>query len=127
MPDSAEIANLKDRAARLQESTYQGMWPVVVEAAEVIKELVPGAPRRAWPAELVAELADEQDGICALCGEPVGTDPVHVDHIIPVAYGGGHERSNLQLAHASCNMAKRHDVDPSDLLRYLEHRYMGRP
>jgi 5-methylcytosine-specific restriction endonuclease McrA len=51
---------------------------------------------------------------------------VDVDHKIPFCYGGGHERTNLQLAHPSCNRSRRSSVDPRDLLRYLEDRYMNR-
>gem|GEM_PF-1688808 len=126
-PNDLNLDDLKWRAAQLDESSYRQMWPVVVDASRAIKEIVPTAPRRAWPSELVAELFEEQGGICPLCGEPLGDAPVHVDHIIPMAYGGGHERSNLQVTHAQCNQAKQHGVDPRDLLRYLEHRYMQRP
>jgi 5-methylcytosine-specific restriction endonuclease McrA len=51
---------------------------------------------------------------------------VDVDHKIPFCYGGGHERTNLQLAHASCNRSRQSSVAPRDLLRYLESRYMNR-
>ncbi|KRF39989.1 hypothetical protein ASH01_19565 [Terrabacter sp. Soil811] len=69
---------------------------------------------------------DGQSGLCALCEEPMQRDDVDVDHKIPFSYGGGHERANLQLAHSSCNRSRRNSVDPRDLLRYLEDRYMNR-
>ena len=50
---------------------------------------------------------------CGICGESLGgpllvfdARAVHVDHIVPFDIGGGHELSNLQLAHADCNIRK---------------------
>jgi 5-methylcytosine-specific restriction endonuclease McrA len=122
----ADLDDLSQRAARLEEESYRELWPVVVEASTVIQEIYP-SQRRAWPARLVPELREEQDDLCALCGEPLGSQEVHVDHRIPHSYGGGNERSNLQVTHASCNLGKRNAVDARDLLRYLEHRYLDRP
>lgn len=54
--------------------------------------------------------------------EPHGYE---VDHIIPFKYGGGNERTNIQLARPPCNLQKGSTVDPHDLLKYLEDRYMN--
>lgn len=62
------------------------------------------------PSELV-----ERDGLeCGICGEKVNMsarwpapDSASVDHIVPVSHGGGHDLSNLQLSHWSCNHKKR--------------------
>lgn len=124
-PEVAELDELGQRAARLEEASFQELWTAVAEASAAVKEVVP-VQRRAWPAHMVPELRHEQDDQCALCGAPLGDDPVHIDHRIPFSFGGGHERSNLQVAHAACNQSKRNEVDPRELLRYLEHRYLDR-
>lgn len=56
----------------------------------------------------------ERDGWqCGICGEDVDPelqfpDPrsATLDHIVPIFYGGGHTRDNVQLAHFFCNTSK---------------------
>lgn len=57
-------------------------------------------------------------GICGICHEPI--DPSlpwsdkmcrTLDHIVPLAKGGTHEPSNVQLAHAVCNSRKCDRLD----------------
>lgn len=45
-------------------------------------------------------------GICQLCGGRVSWRSASIDHILPLAAGGKHERVNAQLAHRSCNSRK---------------------
>ena len=49
-----------------------------------------------------------RDGlVCQLCGGDVGDRAdLHIDHIIPLARGGGSGPSNLQVTHAACNLLK---------------------
>ena len=63
---------------------------------------------------------DKSDGTCALCGGRVADPSVWwdwdgktwmplaptVDHIMPLARGGSHTWSNVQLAHNRCNVLK---------------------
>lgn len=56
---------------------------------------------------------DRDGGTCQLCHEPVDPDlpwphPMRatLDHVIPLARGGMHERANVQLAHMRCNSVK---------------------
>lgn len=50
-------------------------------------------------------IMNETPEICGLCGEgPHENDPWTVDHIIPAAVGGTNARTNLQRAHALCNL-----------------------
>jgi len=56
-----------------------------------------------------------QNGLCFYCGEPLGDDPIHVDHIIPRAFLRHDEIWNLVRAHSVCNLAK------SDLLPPRAH------
>lgn len=57
--------------------------------------------------KLVRDLHAAQDGQCGICGQVINDlGPTHVDHIIPRAKGGSDRLTNLQLAHARCNMAK---------------------
>lgn len=121
-----DLEDLRSRAARLEEESYRELWAMVVDSASALKEIAPNR-RRPWLKNVVSELRALQGGRCALCGEPLGSSDVDVDHKIPFCYGGGNERGNIQLAHAPCNRRKRAAVDPSDLLRYLEDRYMNRP
>lgn len=59
------------------------------------------------------EIAVRDDWTCQLCVIEVDPtlrypDPLSasLDHVIPIARGGQHVRSNLQLAHLVCNMSK---------------------
>ena len=54
---------------------------------------------------LSARLFKLQRGKCTCCGLPLG-DNYHLDHIFPVALGGAHEDSNIQLLCKSCNLKK---------------------
>ena len=40
---------------------------------------------------------------CQYCG---ATDDLHIDHIHPVAFGGGNEMKNLQVLCRDCNLRK---------------------
>jgi 5-methylcytosine-specific restriction enzyme A len=46
---------------------------------------------------------DQADTVCALCGYPGATE---VDHIVPLAWGGADDLSNLQAAHKTCHAEK---------------------
>lgn len=52
-------------------------------------------------------------GVCQLCCEPIDPElkwphPLSrtLDHVVPLMLGGTHEPSNVQLAHARCNISK---------------------
>jgi 5-methylcytosine-specific restriction endonuclease McrA len=51
-------------------------------------------------------LFDAAGGICAICGEAMTFADASIDHIVPLARGGKHERANLQVAHRVCNSVK---------------------
>src|SRR5215208_8265385 len=54
-------------------------------------------------------LWDKSGAKCWLCEEPLNraSDDIHPDHDTPEADGGPSNLKNLNLAHASCNKAKR--------------------
>jgi hypothetical protein len=75
--------------------------------------------RRAIEAAAYVELVhrhkvfERDQWTCQLCGDPVLPDaevphPLAptIDHIVPLAKGGTHEASNVQLAHFLCNSTK---------------------
>ena len=52
-------------------------------------------------------------GVCALGGEPFKPGQrIHVDHIVPIAFGGTDDLTNLRATHGRCNM--RRGVRPGD-------------
>jgi 5-methylcytosine-specific restriction endonuclease McrA len=46
------------------------------------------------------------EGRCGICNEDLSSADFHVDHIVPLARGGAHCMSNVQLAHPLCNIRK---------------------
>ena len=49
------------------------------------------------------------NGVCHICGQPAADA---IDHIVPVAWGGSDDPSNLAPAHTSCNTAKGDSAPP---------------
>lgn len=121
----SDLSDLQARAGKLERDSFNELWTLVAATASTLTQLNP-TQRRPWLASVVADMRIDQDNLCALCGEPLTDSDIEVDHKVPFCYGGGHERANLQLAHMACNRNKRATVDPHDLLRYLEDRYMNR-
>lgn len=64
-----------------------------------------GAPGNGWTAADVENQYKAQRGRCFYCKKNLGKD-FHREHVIPLARGGHHCRSNMVLACAACNMAK---------------------
>lgn len=61
----------------------------------------------------------KRDGFrCVYCGATPVQAPLHVDHVVPVAEGGGNDPANLVTACDSCNLGKgavpleQHKFDP---------------
>ncbi|WP_084336490.1 HNH endonuclease [Pseudomonas indica] len=119
-----EPKDLESRAALIARNAYDEFWINLIECSQILQNLAP-AKRRPWIIDVVRDLHRKQGGLCALCNQPLELSEMDVDHKIPFCYGGGNESSNIQLAHSSCNRSKRAEVDPHDLLRYLEDRYMN--
>lgn len=66
----------------------------------------PGVRRRNLPRRLREAVIARDGYVCGLCGDDVASDDVHIDHILPVAHGGGDQLDNLQVAHSLCNIRK---------------------
>ncbi|MFO7296669.1 MAG: HNH endonuclease signature motif containing protein [Clostridia bacterium] len=65
----------------------------------------------------LTEIAARDQKICGLCGKPVNMllsgmdmDGPTIDHVVPLSKGGNDTRSNVQLAHRSCNLRKNNKI-----------------
>jgi 5-methylcytosine-specific restriction endonuclease McrA len=65
-----------------------------------------------------AKLRMLQNGKCAYCRASLKKAGEHLDHVMPLALGGKHEDSNLQLLCPPCNMSKN-AKHPHDFAREL--------
>jgi CRISPR/Cas system Type II protein with McrA/HNH and RuvC-like nuclease domain len=117
---------LKHRAKSLEDNSFYDLFQTLVECSDILKKIRSTKKRRLWIDKVIREIYDTQDGKCAICGESIELGSYEVDHIVPFCYGGGNERANIQLACLKCNRSKGKSVEPHDLLRYLEDRYMNR-
>ena len=76
-----------------------------------------GVTGTGWSPADVAEVRKAQRGLCAYCAAKLGKG-YHRDHIMPLIRGGAHDRRNLQLLCAPCNLSKG-ARDPIDHARTL--------
>jgi 5-methylcytosine-specific restriction endonuclease McrA len=53
-----------------------------------------------------AAIRERDLGMCGICGEFVAVEDQSLDHVVPLARGGTHEPTNVQLAHRRCNSRK---------------------
>ncbi|MFZ4702303.1 MAG: HNH endonuclease [Candidatus Methylumidiphilus sp.] len=117
--------DLKKRAHTLEQKSFYELFDILVECSDHLKQIKP-VKRRPWLVDVIREIYNDQNGKCAICGEPLEFGSHEVDHVIPFCYGGGNERGNLQITCLSCNRKKRSSVEPQALLHYLEDRFMNR-
>jgi 5-methylcytosine-specific restriction endonuclease McrA len=63
--------------------------------------------------DIIKRLMGLQRGQCAACRCDLDSSGIHLDHIMPVAKGGLHDDSNLQLLCPTCNHSKhaKHPID----------------
>ena len=66
------------------------------------------ASRRRFHPRVYADIVKRQGGMCAECGEPLGTDPreIEYDHVTPLWLGGSDTPDNLQAMKRLCHRAK---------------------
>lgn len=74
-----------------------GYW-IATTMVQRVRTKIPARVRRA---------VIVRDGLrCGLCGDPVSTAELHLDHIVPWAAGGPDTVDNLRVTHARCNMRR---------------------
>lgn len=59
-----------------------------------------------------AQLWKLQRGQCGLTGQRLSSDNCHIDHVVPISRGGGHQLSNLRWTTTRANQAKGMMTDP---------------
>ena len=106
-----------------------------VDKASALKELVvllneldPIRRHKNWPSWIIREIARDQQGKCAHCGEMLPglhEGAVHVHHLIPWSLGGGNEVRNLRILHEQCNLIVGRRCDDDDLIDYLRGRVLN--
>jgi 5-methylcytosine-specific restriction endonuclease McrA len=73
--------------------------------------------------EVMAKRLKQQHNLCFYCGDAIDM-AAHLDHIIPVCYGGTNKLANLVAACRSCNIAKNTDqveiTNPRTIADYLK-------
>jgi 5-methylcytosine-specific restriction endonuclease McrA len=121
----SKFEEFRKKSETLKDASFREFWTTVVECSGLMKKLDP-IQRRPWIADVINEMYEAQAGKCALTGVPLEPS-FEVDHIVPISYGGGNERTNLRLVNRSANRSRgNRGIDPHDLLRYLEDRYQNR-
>jgi 5-methylcytosine-specific restriction endonuclease McrA len=100
-----------------KQRAYQAAHPDVWRAAfRNRRAREQGASGHHTAADVAGQRA-RQKGCCYWCGEKVG-DKYHVDHVVPLALGGGNGPENLVIACPNCNLRKgaRHPMEWAGVL-----------
>lgn len=96
---------------RLRERERQ-RWRENLERNRLVKRRLE-ATRRARRAGATVEVVDydailaRDSRVCHICSRAIRqNEPLHFDHVVPLARGGAHSMSNIRPAHAECNVRK---------------------
>ncbi|MCL5736987.1 MAG: HNH endonuclease [Actinobacteria bacterium] len=116
-PDQARESRRKYRLLHLAEMTARiAAWMAEhPEAVLAIQRNRKARKRNATGSHTAADIQaqyDRQKGRCFYCDKKVGKK-YHVDHVIPLAKGGGNGPENLVIACPPCNLSKK-DIHPMD-------------
>lgn len=76
-----------------------------IRVREWAEKRVTAKASRRLPKGTVAKKMEQQRGLCVYCSAELSIS-FHVDHIMPLALGGEHAPSNIQLLCPSCNCKK---------------------
>lgn len=69
-------------------------------------------PRIPIPLQVRKYVFERDRHQCQSCGQTNLETNLSIDHIIPLAYGGQNDISNLQTLCLTCNQQKQHYLDP---------------
>jgi HNH endonuclease len=95
---------LRVKKAVYEEEAKLGGLRAAVANMEAAVEYQRSGPRRdAIPEDVKLVVWARDGGRCVRCG---AQRPIHFDHIIPVARGGGNIAANIQLLCQTCNLKK---------------------
>lgn len=64
------------------------------------------APRVPIPRRVRAAVIARDGLVCQLCRGEVEAEDIHLDHILPVAFGGRNHPDNLRVTHSACNLSR---------------------
>ena len=104
---------LKDPAKYVQMArNYAKKYPDKVNAKNAERRARRRNQSGVVSTNIIEKLKELQQNKCPCCKKPLG-DNYHLDHIVPLALGGKHDDSNLQLLIANCNQQKynKHPID----------------
>lgn len=110
------------KSAEYREANAERYRAYERERSGLPKRIQLTAMRRARIAGLPYENINRQaiynrdGGRCHICGKKAERSNFHLDHLIPVAHGGGYLAVNLRVAHPSCNARRGAGRLPAQLL-----------
>ena len=69
------------------------------------------------------EVLERDDYMCVYCSADLQTEPLAIDHKVPVSAGGTNDVDNLQATCRTCNARKKEFTAPDgDIRKYLDRR-----
>lgn len=97
--------------AKRQRDKLNG-WPLQAARRAKTKNKLPDG--------CITEIGNNQKWRCVACRKSIKLK-FHIDHIMPLALGGKHERLNIQLLCPTCNArkSKKHPIDFMQSIGYL--------
>lgn len=113
-PEAAYRRKVEDGRLRNQLRAYRAKNPEKVREWESRRQ---GRKVGRLPRGTIQKLGSLQRWRCCICRKGIKSK-YHVDHIVPLARGGKHEPSNLQLLCPSCNVRKS-AKDPIDYMQQV--------